>query len=498
MDMMNLIGGQSAGAVKRWVPLRRISAFGSGNIVIPSTVPIGSRIRVTVQGPGGAGGVATTSGWPGSGGGSGGRARKIYTVNPGDSFPYVVGRGGQTAGAAGLSATTFSSGGTLISGGPGSGGGPTTAANQLGGAGGVASGGDENQNGAVGGGSAASNYIYAPGGSGAGAPMTGLAGLVAGTPGRISNTITFQTGWTLDETSSGLGGVHQGGGRGAMVYSSSYFSINAGPGKLGGGGGGSHAYTSVSGGVANTFRPGGNGYILIEIEASLPAPQQLFERDNPNTAAIYPANALLPGLPEADINFSNPGTVYPYRHGLAVTPIIMYAGALVNEISFSVGGGVWRGGRISIYSIDRCLIYTGLIGGAGGGNGWYTMTIPSGLYLEKGFYFLTFSGGNADFYTNPNNTGTSSQPSLYGYNFTESKGGNATVTRYPDIMKMNMPITYDGNPTSPLNNFASIPVSYNVSDLTDCNFFESAPDELPPLSQIGGYTMPVPVLRFNG
>ncbi|MDG1278123.1 MAG: Ig-like domain-containing protein [Algoriphagus sp.] len=86
----------------------------SGTWVVPNGV---TEVIVEGWGGGGRGGRRTSGSWAAAGGGGGGYSRSILSVNPGDSFGYAVGAGGNDSNINGGS-TTFG-GGLLANGGSG-------------------------------------------------------------------------------------------------------------------------------------------------------------------------------------------------------------------------------------------------------------------------------------------------------------------------------------------------------------------------------------------
>lgn len=167
-------------------PVTRTYTVGSGaSEVVPAGV---SQVKITVDGPGGAGGRDRLGFDPGGGGG-GARCVKTIAVVPGDSMTFtaaqaVAGRSSDGDGATGLASTvtgTVSGGAINLSAGAGEGG-----HRGLSGSGGIATGGDTNTPGQDG---------FAPdGGNGASGAAGGTAGTPAGTApsggglGKVSGT----------------------------------------------------------------------------------------------------------------------------------------------------------------------------------------------------------------------------------------------------------------------------------------------------------------------
>lgn len=179
-------------------PVTRIYTSGTG---FTETVPPGvTQVKITLDGPGGAGAMDILGSDPGGGGG-GARCVRTIGCTPGQTLtcsvgPAVAGRSTDGTGATSTATTvsgTLSGGSVAMSAGPGQGGGPSAP-----GAGGTASGGTTNTSGSAGslpdGGAGASGAAGGTGGTPAGsAPGGGGLGRFGGTSGAgARGQITFE------------------------------------------------------------------------------------------------------------------------------------------------------------------------------------------------------------------------------------------------------------------------------------------------------------------
>jgi len=233
-----------------------------------------------VGGGGGGGGglyTAPNNRWGGGGGGGGGFTTGTVYVNPGSSYPVIVGAGGSVglSGAPGANGISSSFNSITAVGGGGGGGAATPGTANAGGSGG---GGGRNSSGGAG--TPGQGYpggtgICGSGGGGGGASANGLNyqnATIAGNggAGKSSTIVNGVTAVTYAGGGGGAGGATNpnvigtagaggagGGGKGGYRYCSSTYAGIGGTVNSGGGGGGSAGPFSCG------SAPGGSGVVVI-------------------------------------------------------------------------------------------------------------------------------------------------------------------------------------------------------------------------------------------
>jgi hypothetical protein len=445
----------SSGMKTKWVEIFRVMNNNVSTTPITGnfTVPAGAKkIRVNVQGPGGNGrrGIVTPLFLGGPGGGAGGRARKTYSVTPGDVFPFVVGAVAVAEGADGAAPTTFGSGGLQIVGNPGGGATVVTAISSGGGAGGTATGGDENATGGRGGHThtvtGGSGGMTTLGASGGGAPMLSSANVLqAGLPGLAGQDSSA----FYSQTVACANGVHLGGGAGGGYNNGGSF-IAPRTGIYGGGGGGGSSYATTNSQTSYYFAYGSVGWISVEVEISYSS-ANLTKRPSG-------AGGML-GIETMGVSASGTYVTNILHPGRVVTTPIEIKGGFSPAAGITLQGTTQNGLRLGLYDASSRLLIKQAAATGVTSNAAFTVADFIGTSLDDGLYILAISW-----------QGYSTEPTLaiYGgsglFDFSKVYAGigtyNATYTTVGS--KVIWGSFYDNMPTElpPLDNVAQMLYCY--------------------------------------